>query len=113
MSTNDRFLPIRDAARYLGCHPQTLRRWTREGHLPSAHVTARGDRRSRANTLRRVISSRSELPTTVHRDALDVRVSGSTGQETSRADQGILLRTAAEGGGHVVVAVGRDPTRAG
>lgn len=40
-------LTIGEAARFLGLHPNTLRRWSDQGLIPTHHISARGDRRFR------------------------------------------------------------------
>ena len=38
-------LTVREVARLLHVHPNTLRRWSNEGRIKAYRITARGDRR--------------------------------------------------------------------
>jgi len=49
----DKLLSIQEAAEFLGVHPETLRRWDREGVLQAIKVNERGDRRYRYEDLLR------------------------------------------------------------
>lgn len=77
------------AARYVGVHPQTLRRWQAEGRIAAERVNARGDRRFRRSELDRLKGKPGPAD---ERVGLYVRVSGSTGQESSLAAQEAQLR---------------------
>ena len=44
-------LSIQEAANFLGVHPQTLRKWDREGILPAIRFCEGGDRRYRIEDL--------------------------------------------------------------
>ena len=95
-------LTTSQAAAFLGVHPQTLRTWVRKGLVSCEVVNARGDRRFHLADLAAAVG---ETPPCLGREALYVRVSGSTGQESSLAAQEAELRSAAAG---EVVAVFRD-----
>jgi putative resolvase len=90
------------AARWLGVHPQTLRLWADEGRVPVVWVGT--ERRFRSEDLD-AFTGVVDGPVQVRREALYVRVSGSTGQESSLAAQEQELRHSAEG---EVVAVFKD-----
>ena len=47
----NKFIPIKEAALHLGISPQTLRRWEREGKIPSPIRTKGGQRRYALSTL--------------------------------------------------------------
>lgn len=47
MAKKDKLLRISEAAELLGVHPETLRRWDRNGQLRAIIVSVRGDRRYR------------------------------------------------------------------
>jgi len=85
---------VATAAKRLGVHPDTVRRWADEGRLPSERVA--GQRRFLVSDLDQFIAGTTgEQP--AGREALYVRVSGSTGQETSLHAQEEELRQAASG----------------
>jgi predicted site-specific integrase-resolvase len=90
------------AARRVGLHPDTLRVWADAGRVPVVWVGR--ERRFSTQALAELTEGESpEVPT--RREALYVRVSGRTGQESSLAAQEAELRTTATG---EVVAVFRD-----
>jgi len=41
----DSMLTVREVARLLNVHPNTLRRWSNEGRIMAYRINARGDRR--------------------------------------------------------------------
>jgi len=45
MARRTRMLTTTEAARYLGVHPNTIRRWETQGLLPAYRLGRRGDRR--------------------------------------------------------------------
>jgi excisionase family DNA binding protein len=45
MARRSRMLTTTEAARYLGVHPNTIRRWEAQGILPCYRLGSRGDRR--------------------------------------------------------------------
>lgn len=89
------------AAKRLGVHPDTVRRWVREGKL--ATVWVGGQRRFSVADLE--LFANGGEPKGEGREALYLRVSGSSGQETSLEAQEAELRTTAKG---PVVAVFKD-----
>jgi len=89
------------AAKRLGVHPGTVRRWAKEGRLPFVWVS--GQRRFSVSDLEFFVNG--GVPTGKGREALYVRVPGSSGQETSLAAQEAELRSSAQG---PVVAVFKD-----
>lgn len=93
------------AAKYVGVHPVTLRRWADEGKVAFEWVGVdRPERRFSTVALDRLkgVASDGSHP---RREALYVRVSGSTGQGTSLVAQEEELRASATG---EVVAVFKD-----
>lgn len=53
-----RLLRIKEAARFLGVHPATLRRWDKEGKLKAVRIGSRrevGDRRYRLEDIQEFI----------------------------------------------------------
>ncbi len=94
-------LRLKAAAEVLGVHPVTLRRWADEGRVPV--VRPGRERRFRTEELERFMGL---APRAVpRREALYVRVSGTTGQESSLAAQEAELRATSTG---EVVGVFRD-----
>jgi len=94
-------LRLKAAAERLGVHPVTLRRWADDGRVPV--VRPGRERRFRTEDLDRFLGQvAKELP---RREAVYVRVSGRTGQESSLAAQEEELRASATG---EVVRVFRD-----
>lgn len=90
------------AARRLGIHSQTLRLWADSGRVPFVWVGS--ERRFRSEDLD-AFTGVAEARTAVRREALYVRVSGSTGQGLGLAAQERELRDTARGD---VVAVFKD-----
>ncbi len=94
-------LRLKAAAEVLGVHPVTLRRWADEGRVPV--VRPGRERRFRSEDLDRFLGQApKDMP---RREALYVRVSGTTGQESSLAAQEEELRASSTG---EVVGVFRD-----
>ncbi len=90
------------AAKRLGVHADTIRRWGDEGRFPSVRVA--GQRRFLLSDLDAFVAG--GVPDPGHRrEALYLRVSSTSGQETSLAAQEAELRTTATGD---VVEVQRD-----
>ncbi len=94
MRSSEKLLRVGAAAHYLGLHPATLRRWEREGRISAERVNARGDRRFRREDLDKLTRRPVRAGT---RAGLYVRVSGSSGQESSLAAQEAELQAASEG----------------
>src|SRR4051794_29450768 len=82
------------AALRLGVHPQTLRLWAEAGRVPVVWVGS--ERRFRSEDLD-AFAGEAVATEPVRREALYVRVSGSTGQESSLAAQEQELRDTAAG----------------
>jgi excisionase family DNA binding protein len=97
-------LRVSVAAKRVGIHPQTLRLWADEGRVPVVWV-GRERRFREADVDALIAAAAAEPESVVRREALYVRVSGTTGQETSLAGQETELRDTATG---VVVRVFRD-----
>ncbi|MEA2057065.1 MAG: helix-turn-helix domain-containing protein [Patescibacteria group bacterium] len=55
LSKNDKLLKISEAAEMLGVHPETLRRWDREGKIDTITINERGDRRFKVDEINRLI----------------------------------------------------------
>jgi len=90
------------AAKRLGVHADTIRRWGDEGRFPSVRVA--GQRRFLLSDLDAFVAG--GVPDPGHRrEALYLRVSSTSGQETSLVAQEAELRTTASGD---VVEVQRD-----
>ncbi|WP_327242408.1 IS607 family transposase [Streptomyces sp. NBC_01320] len=88
------------AARRVGVHPGTLRLWANEGKVPVVWV---GRERRFSSSALDSLTGAPDAPE--RREALYVRVSGTSGQESSLAAQEAELRASASG---VVVAVFKD-----
>jgi excisionase family DNA binding protein len=58
MSGNSEWLRTPEAARYLGVHIETIRRWAREGAIPAAKLGNRGGFRFRHEDLDRFLERR-------------------------------------------------------
>src|SRR5215471_7702785 len=96
-------LRVGPAAEYIGVHPVTLRRWADEGRVAVRWVGR--ERRFDLAVLDALIGHADQQRP--RREALYVRVSGSTGQESSLVAQEQQLRASATA---EVVAVFRDKT---
>lgn len=83
------------AAKRLGVHPDTVRRWADEGRLACDRVS--GQRRFLLSDLDAFIDGREGARLTSRRAALYVRVSASEGQASSLANQEAELREVAAG----------------
>ncbi len=57
----DELLTVREVARLLHVHPNTLRRWSKNGKLKAYRITARGDRRFKREEIERFIAELSEV----------------------------------------------------
>ena len=93
-----RLLRLSQAAEHLGVHPVTLRRWTNEGRIPCERIGTSKlgqERRYRVEDLDHFLGR--EPPITPRLEALYVRVSGSTGQESSLENQEQELRETSVG----------------
>ncbi|MBM0227359.1 excisionase family DNA-binding protein, partial [Micromonospora sp. ATA51] len=84
-------LRLGPAAEYIGVHPVTLRRWADEGRVA---VTWVGRERRFDSALLDAFVGRGEAERP-RREALYVRVSGTSGQETSLVAQEAELRATA------------------
>jgi excisionase family DNA binding protein len=60
-------LTVREVARILHVHPNTLRRWSNDGRLRAYRITSRGDRRYKREDIARFLAELSEARTTVGR----------------------------------------------
>ncbi|WP_436535744.1 IS607 family transposase [Actinoplanes sp. HUAS TT8] len=94
-------LRLAPAAAYLGVHPITLRRWADDGRVEVVWVGR--ERRFDTEALDAFLGVTSDVQK--RREALYVRVSGSTGQGTSLSAQEAELRATSSG---EVVAVFKD-----
>ncbi|OGN97260.1 MAG: hypothetical protein A2Z77_06465 [Chloroflexi bacterium RBG_13_51_36] len=59
MADNDQMndmLTVREVARLLHVHPNTLRRWTNNGRLKAYRITPRGDRRFKREEIARFLA---------------------------------------------------------
>jgi excisionase family DNA binding protein len=65
MNQMDDMLTIREVAKLLHVHPNTLRRWSDDGRLKAYRITSRGDRRFRQQD---VINLLEELNNRVYYD---------------------------------------------
>ncbi|MGB6874105.1 MAG: helix-turn-helix domain-containing protein [Dehalococcoidia bacterium] len=52
----DDMLTVREAARLLHVHPNTLRRWTNEGRIRAYRISPRGDRRFKREEIARFLA---------------------------------------------------------
>jgi predicted site-specific integrase-resolvase len=105
---SDRYLRISPAAMMIGVHPQTLRKLTAQGQIACMRSGPRRERRYLASDLTRFAAERSGLgpDPVVRRAILYLRVSGTSGQETSLASQEEVLRaTCARDGVNVALVV--------
>lgn len=92
---------IGEAAKMTGLHPQTLRRLAADGDIPVSWSPGGKERRFDREDLKRLMG-RLETAKTERIEAHYVRVSGSTGQEASLADQEAELARTATGAVHKV-----------
>jgi excisionase family DNA binding protein len=58
-------LTVREVARLLHVHPNTLRRWSNDGRIKAYRITARGDRRFKREEIERFLAELSEAKDTV------------------------------------------------
>jgi predicted site-specific integrase-resolvase len=106
-----RLLRVGEASRILGVHPQTLRGWTRKGRIACRYMGVRSERRYAEDDVLRLsaqVYDETDSAPTSRRAVLYVRVSGSTGQETSLVAQEEELRAACGRDGATIVAVVKD-----
>ena len=54
-------MTVREVARLLHVHPNTLRRWSNDGRLRAYRITARGDRRFKREEIARFLAELSEV----------------------------------------------------
>lgn len=54
----DKLIRINEAAELLGVHPETLRRWDREGKLRTVVINDRGDRRFKLSEINKFINQK-------------------------------------------------------
>jgi excisionase family DNA binding protein len=52
----DDMLTVREVARLLHVHPNTLRRWSNNGRIKAYRITLRGDRRFKRNDIARFLA---------------------------------------------------------
>lgn len=58
-------LTVREVARLLHVHPNTLRRWSNNGRLKAYRITDRGDRRFKREEVARFLAELSEAKDSV------------------------------------------------
>ena len=58
MSANDEWLRTPEAAKYLGVHIETMRRWARDAEIPAAKLGNRGGFRFKREDLDRFLERR-------------------------------------------------------
>lgn len=61
-------LTVRDVARILHIHPNTVRRWSNAGRIKAYRITARGDRRFKREDIARFITELNGKGTRVPAD---------------------------------------------
>jgi excisionase family DNA binding protein len=61
----DEMLTVRQVARLLHVHPNTLRRWSSDGRIKAYRITSRGDRRFRREDVARFLAELNEARYTV------------------------------------------------
>lgn len=54
--TSEKLIRIGEAAEMLGVHPETLRRWDRDGKLNAVIINDRGDRRYKTSDVLAIIN---------------------------------------------------------
>jgi excisionase family DNA binding protein len=52
----DGMLTVTEVARMLHVHPNTLRRWSKDGRIPSYRIAPRGDRRYKQEEIARFLA---------------------------------------------------------
>lgn len=107
----EEFVSVGKAARMVGVTAGTIRSWANTGRLPVTRVGPRGDRRVRVVDLETLCGVAAPVKVQVpSRVGVYVRVSGSSGQETSLASQETQLRAVVEAqyGDGVTLTVYRD-----
>jgi excisionase family DNA binding protein len=52
----DGMLTVTEVARMLHVHPNTLRRWSKDGRIPSYRIAPRGDRRYKREEIARFLA---------------------------------------------------------
>jgi len=57
----DELMTVREVARLLHVHPNTLRRWSNDGRLRAYRITSRGDRRFKREEIARFLEELSEV----------------------------------------------------
>lgn len=95
-------LRVGDAARLLGIHPITLRKWTDDGRVAVVRVNARGDRRYRRSDILALMDTSEASVDDPTRVVLYARVSGRGDQLTSLDHQLEELRLEAAEQGYEV-----------
>lgn len=60
-------LNIREVARMLHVHPNTIRRWSNEGRIKAYRINSRGDRRFRREEVARFLGELNGEPNTLAR----------------------------------------------
>ncbi len=58
-------LTIREVARMLHVHPNTLRRWSNEGRIQACRINSRGDRRFKREEVMRFLGELNGEPRTL------------------------------------------------
>lgn len=61
MGNDKNLLKISEAAKLLGVHPETLRRWDRSGKLKAVVISSRGDRRYQRADLEKFIAKAKKI----------------------------------------------------
>jgi putative resolvase len=61
LNKNDKLLKISEAAEILGVHPETLRRWDREGKINAITINERGDRRFKVEEINKIIKKNNKI----------------------------------------------------
>jgi excisionase family DNA binding protein len=52
----DKMLTVKEVARLLNIHPNTLRRWSNKGRIRAYRITSRGDRRFKRGEIARFLA---------------------------------------------------------